>query len=424
MKKVQKVFCDWKIEENYIFPMLELFNESGETVFSYSIFRKVTFKDVIAQYSNKHQDCSNVEGRSKRFTNLYGITPSNVARLFNSYRHRFIFNHHSEWFSIIRAKSTNIVESRFLTIEYEDKVKQAIKDGLKNITPLILLCGKDPKGLKEMLGSSLWKKLCKNSYSRNRLIFFNVERLKNIGYGYDRPQPFDIKKSLEDANKIQSTFLRDMLNNNTFQFSKSFWTVAKIIPEFKGVPLTKIKQQPNYKKFYEICVDAERLAREMNVRFDRNWSFRRIEEEHDNLSKAHVQWSLMKLSEKEAKYARLANLNFKDLFEGLKTRFFESGVIAEPLLNMKDVIEEGNKMRHCVSSYAVQSAEGFYNVWHLSKNTKKSTLGIRVKNKEFFLDQHYGPCNQKVEDEDFIEAASEIVKHLNLVNKKQTNPVQ
>lgn len=48
-----------------------------------------------------------------------------------------------------------------------DLLNQSMKDGTTNIDPFIIKMGLPPSSLKKIFGKSLWKKLCKNSFSRN-----------------------------------------------------------------------------------------------------------------------------------------------------------------------------------------------------------------------------------------------------------------
>ena len=84
-------------------------------------------------------------------------------------------------------------------------------------------------------------------------------------------------------------------------------------------------------------------------------------------------------------------------------------------------------MRHCVGAYAIQCAGGGYLVWHLTKGATETTLGINVQNNDYLvatskdkynLQQHYGVCNAVVEDSDLKNAAKDIVKMLNEMNKE------
>ena len=92
-----------------------------------------------------------------------------------------------------------------------------------------------------------------------------------------------------------------------------------------------------------------------------------MKEEHDRLSRMQQEIANRRKAERNAEYANLLNVDFRELHKGLEVMEFDSGVVAVPLVNMQQVQEEGSKMHHCVGSYASVCAEGEYLVWHLTK---------------------------------------------------------
>ena len=75
-------------------------------------------------------------------------------------------------------------------------------------------------------------------------------------------------------------------------------------------------------------------------------------------------------------------------------------------------------MHHCVGSYARMCAKGEYLVWRLTRGDVETTLGIDVHQGKYSFDQHYGHCNAIVEDQDFKQAALDIIERLNEKNQK------
>jgi hypothetical protein len=85
--------------------------------------------------------------------------------------------------------------------------------------------------------------------------------------------------------------------------------------------------------------------------FNPNWSKRRMNEEHDRLSRMQQEIANRREAERNAEYAKLLKVDFRELHKGLEVVEFDSGVVAVPLVNMQQVQEEGSKMHHCVGSF-------------------------------------------------------------------------
>ena len=153
-----------------------------------------------------------------------------------------------------------------------------------------------------------------------------------------------------------------------------------------------------------------------------------MKEEHDRLSRMQQEIANRRQAERNAEYAKLLKVDFRELHKGLEVMEFDSGVVAVPLVSMQQVQEEGSKMHHCVGSYASMCARGEYLVWHLTKGSVETTLGITAQHENYTiavskdkydLQQHYGFCNAAVEDADLKAAAESVVKMLNEKNKEK-----
>ena len=143
-----------------------------------------------------------------------------------------------------------------------------------------------------------------------------------------------------------------------------------------------------------------------------------MKEEHDRLSRMQQEIANRRNAEYNAEYAKLLEKDFRELHCGLAPIRLDSGVIATPLVNMQQVQEEGSKMHHCVGSYASMCAKGEYLVWHLTKDSIETTLGIGVHQGKYIFSQHYGHCNAIVEDQGLKDAAESVVKMLNEKNRR------
>ena len=147
-----------------------------------------------------------------------------------------------------------------------------------------------------------------------------------------------------------------------------------------------------------------------------------------SLSRMQQEIANRRQAERNAEYAKLLKVDFRELHKGLEVMEFDSGVVAVPLVSMQQVQEEGSKMHHCVGSYARMCAEGAYLVWHLTKGSVETTLGITAPHENYIfamskdkynLQQHYGFCNAAVEDADLKAAAKSVVEMLNENNKEK-----
>ena len=73
----------------------------------------------------------------------------------------------------------------------------------------------------------------------------------------------------------------------------------------------------------------------------------------------------------------------------------------KPLLSLYALFDEGRDMHHCVASFAQDCQNGVYRVFSLTSvddATQRSTLGIFKERGHWYIDQHKGYCNAKVND--------------------------
>jgi len=196
----------------------------------------------------------------------------------------------------------------------------------------------------------------------------------------------------------------------------------------QDIPLKNYSKDYNIQREASIYIDTQRMCIGAGETFNPNWSKRRMKEEHDRLSRMQQEIADRREAERNAEYAKLLKVDFRELHKGLEVMEFDSGVVAVPLVNMQQVQEEGSKMHHCVGSYARMCAKGEYLVWHLTKGSVETTLGITAQHENYIfavskdkynLQQHYGFCNAAVEDADLKAAAKSVVKMLNEKNKEK-----
>lgn len=64
-------------------------------------------------------------------------------------------------------------------------INEALNDKLDHLVPVILATNKTPSDLKKLLGKSIWKRICKNSLSRNKLLINNIFSMCQRLYGFN-----------------------------------------------------------------------------------------------------------------------------------------------------------------------------------------------------------------------------------------------
>lgn len=372
---------------------LQVWTEYGSVVLSTNKLQTISTKDV----------CNPI--RSREFFKKYGVTPTVVRKFFNMNYMRTVRPtiEHSlkENLKFFGKKVTYPFSHK---TEHEELLAQSVKDKTTHLNPLLNVTGKTPKELREILGKGLWKQLAKNSYSRNKLL------AQEVGYWATHGLTEALKNYTERWNKVPSTLLKAGVKS----------PVTANIYKNSGIPLTHfLKKTPEAIRFQRLVSDTELMLLALEGRYlNPEWSKRRVEEEHDRLV----------ILQNNRRREELEKQN-RDMIQDFTTLFslpmvFDSGFVAKPCTNPRQVRDEGSRMNHCVGSYARHCAEGKYIVYSVAnKDGIHSTLGIRVdklyadtdKPKfKFTVDQHYRSHNRDItEDEsDFADKVIEaLLKH-------------
>jgi len=380
----------WDVTSHYSVPIINMWNHKGEKICSFQASNPLTSAAKNLLGNNKRT----LKESASKFYEKHGILAQNVVKIARGIVYNQVYKQFPEWYKLCRTTSWTPIASRFDCIHTEELLQQCRKDGIANIIPIVAYYGKSPQELKKTLGENKWKKLCKNTYSRNRLIFLQSNKGITPVEWVDTP----------------STLLK----------GRKQWTpeVYSWLIRTQDVALKKITTDSEIRRQAMYYTDTKRMCNDAGETFNPNWSKRRMKEEHERLSRMQREIANRKQAERDAQYAKLLEVDFRELHSGLDVIQFASGVVATPLVSMQQVQEEGSKMHHCVGSYASMCAEGDYLVWHLTKGDVATTLGITVRvGKEYLFNQHYGFCNAVVNDEDLKAAAEFVVKMLNDKNK-------
>ena len=379
-------------------PVIDLWNYKGEKIHSFAVSDppKNAAKNILG--SNKRY----LKERAKKFYEQHGIRATNVVKVARGIVYNEVYKQFPEWYRLCRTTSWTPTGQRFEYLETEELLQQCRKDGIANVIPIVAYFKKSPQELKKTLGETTWKKLCKNTYSRNRLLFMRS----------------NTQLTPVEWNAVPSTILKSRMY---FAPEVFLWLIRT-----QSIPLKNYSKDYNIQREASIYIDTQRMCIGAGETFNPNWSKRRMKEEHDRLSRMQREIANRREAEYNSEYAKLLKVDFRELHEGLEVIKFESGVVATPLVNMQQVQEEGSKMHHCVGSYAGMCAKGEYLVWHLTKGDVETTLGINVQSERVMIafgknlynfNQHFGHCNAIVEDQDLKDAAVFIVNMLNEQNK-------
>lgn len=386
---LKPVSFTWDLNKRSAVPVINMWDYKGEKIISFNCANppKSASKHILG--NNKRT----LKGSAKEFYEKHGILATNVVKIARGIVHSEVHKQFPEWYKLCRTTSWTPMGNRFEYLETEELLQQCRKDGIANVIPIVAYFGKSPQELKKSLGEQAWKKLCKNSYSRNRLLF-----LKSTS----RVTPVD-------WDAVPSTILK----------GRTQWTpeVYEWLIKTQDCHLKSITTDYNIQREASYYLDTKRMCIDAGEAFNPNWSKRRMKEEHDRLSRIQQEIANRRAAEHDAEYAKLLEKDFRELHCGLTPVHFDSGVVATPLVNMQQVQGEGSKMHHCVGSYANMCAKGTYLVWHLTKGSVETTLGISVYKGEYKFSQHYGHCNAIIEDQDLKDAAVFIVNMLNEQNK-------
>ena len=378
----------------------------GECVVSrYSIFQKLSSRQIVKgkwsveETSEKY--VKRFKGGYKRlqvkldvkanplkeFTKAYAVTPSQFCKVFNAAVFKSAIVPYKNFASLYFQGKSNIPGKFASVVKNHDLLLQAMKDGQKNILPIINNCSKTPQELKKELGKGLWKKLCANSFYRNKL-------LANTTEIYERSIRWD-----SGALKGQYPHARHWAKNTC------------------KVPYTRMK---GFVEEVQLFCDTERLADNLGLPFNEGWSKLKMQEKHNEYTIILNRGTEERRKKWDEEYRiRLEKLQSIDLSKVYpQTKFELEGVEATILTTYEQIRQEGDTQHHCVASYAASAVNGQYAVVHISGEDEETTLGLAALTKvnreiEFSIQQHYGKYNSQVKSETHKALANVLVEYLN-----------
>lgn len=314
-----------------------------------------------------------------------------------------------------------------------------------------LTCVQDLRGV---FGKGLYKSLLKNTLERNKLIVrvFGMQQRSRAYEELADPSSIGLEHRLEDFASLQqlSTTSLRMVASGRFNYSSQkyiSWAekVAKTNPLVEGDLVKTISRNAALFRDTHYLLSCEALEREgIDLRLSSRqttvgraiqselfckaskWSYRRMKEEHDEATKRY-------------RFARQPNYNFDWISDlGLVGPFSvlgAKGLVAEPLLTSKELVEEGNEMSHCVGSYSEHVKSKSCLIFKITgtkdarstvsiatphlKEYCNSYLGGLLRNlvvkEEPHIEQHYAAYNKPVENtkaKKLAEVLPRLVKQL------------
>lgn len=348
------------------------------------------------------------------FTTKYGITPSNFKKVHNSIMTQQWLDPVREYSKYLAFEGTNKKPNPKLLAKVHDLLpllKQADKDGNKNIIPIIFLFGKPPKELKQRLGKSTWKKLCRNSFTKNLHIMKLYKRSPHMYHPV--LSGFRVNISLESLSDFPSTVLKRGMNSPVHFDEGGLWACKqKVNLKQVGVPFG----------FAEgIYWDTKSMSKQVGKQFNPSWDYRKMHHKHEDFTRLI---NLKKYSTKP--YEALKDIKVEDL----SSDNYKATLLKSPF----EVRTEGEVMKHCVGSYSDSVEKGSYLVYSITKGGKRSsTLGVKISTSQsdncltpssvpkveekvttYQFDQHYKQCNKRVECGEEKQLAQDIVNFLNM----------
>ncbi len=378
--------------------------------------------DAYTQYTAKEvaKYCGMGTGKLNyaNFNTKYGITAKVLAKCLNR---EFMEVLVSPILKHVSRYCFNSINCNMVQVKHIHKVKpildQCEDDGIENIAPICLLLKANPSECKAKLGKSLWKTLCKNSLTKNVLIY--KQATKNSMWDYMHIPTTDIKTQLELLNSFKSKYLKrgnNIRGTEVGQFDKyGLWV-------------------NNTGGSYNLARDTGHMSKALNEKFSLKWSPTKMQKMHDRYSLALQKQREEKLLRKQAEH----NTTWEAVERYLPCDTIElNGYIATLIKTPLELHREGEAMHHCVGSYASSVKSGDYLVYSITKDGERvSTLGlfktevvttasgraIRGEELDFYdvvaVDQHYGKHNSKVIEETPLQLANLVVESLNRLMKK------
>lgn len=344
---------------------------------------------------------------SQEFLKKFGTSPSSFKRVFNklmremwvtpieTFVNRYGFRKVPCYYGKAKKTGNNPFMSKTqwkpsisplrvaMIWEAKDLLEQSEKDGLKNVQPLLWSLKMAPPEAKKFLGKGLWKRVCKQSYTRNRA----------IGKLLVNDQLHGLKERVEILTQFPSRFLVRG-GNSPVPLDNSGLIALELCPVYVAHSGRR-HSNAEFHRIHNMVEDTARMATRLGIEVNPKWSLTKWEEKHEEFTS-------------QIELGRFSKIRFEWCDEGWVDTHYsylydmpenEIEVTYELICNAWSVRKEGQDMHHCVSMYAESCTSGAYLVYQVFVNGEKhSTLGLR-RNKaggQIKFEQQYKACNGDV----------------------------
>ena len=259
-----------------------------------------------------------------------------------------------------------------------DLINQVVNDGNTNILPFVMTNCRNTQELKEYYGKGLWKKLCKNTHSRNLVISKSIDVEDLYKYPTSVIKIVSLVKYAEKDVKVE-------LAEWYTKYYKGKWT--------------KLTSR-EILDIYHLVMDTKLMASQLGYKFTLDMDHEALKNLHDKYAKAI----------RDKQYS-------SEPFEWLVNipkQHIQGDYLITLLDNPKVIREEGDVMKHCVASYINLVHEKEYLVYSVMKNGEKvSTVGYYKTNDGWEIQRQYGKCNSRIQDDAEKFIALEMLNKIN-----------
>lgn len=311
---------------------------------------------------------------------------------------------------------------------FRELILEAVINKEPHLVPALLFFGKPINIIKDLVGSHTWKLICKNSLSRNSLIF------NALYYSMDRPAQKGVvcyeatsHRRPKISSVVQETFMPYL--NRLLQLPSSVLSTNIIHSQLIHHPrrthidiidgfvwacnevrkIRKLTDREYVIDMWTLYRDTSRMAERLEVPFSETWSHRRMVREHNKLS----------LDIEKLNYPRKFEIyNFKFPWHQIMNW---QGINITLLNSPYALAKEGAEMHHCVASYHEYVFSGKSIIFALSNSQgDRSTLELACDHSTLRIAQHRSKYNGPVSEE-FKLAADYVLSEQSKIFKSEMN---
>jgi len=348
------------------------------------------------------------------FTMILGVRPAKFVRIFNAKMFDVFLREHKYWAKKFcysnRGLNTRRAEKLLASV---DLLNQCKEDGIENVTPFVFHANQSPQELKQRLGKSAWKKICKNSFHRNKIL---ADRYSGI-LSADPLTSGHVHK-LTAALEMPTSAIKFILEPHLSIGIDTKYEIVRLAKKFKQLAQLDKKGTTWSNMYSDILIMASKLEYK-NIKKDirKARSFDDITTLHDSLS---TKMQELREADFNAEFSWYKNTKLPKQFE-------HNGYKFTLLSSKRELHEEGKRQKHCVYSYASSMAAGSYLVYKVG-GKERATLGLISESEGFgapdyddydtqaqrtwIVQQMYKACNQHVSS-NARDAAKQLEKALN-----------